>query len=1025
MSNKKTVKTTKPDSEPKTHEEYFQLTKEYQSKYGEQTLVLMQVGAFFEIYGMKHENGEITGSKIVEITEYCQLNISEKKISYENTQLVMAGFRDYTLDKYLLKLTEFGYTVAVYIQEKDGKDVKRVLDHVYSSGTYISCDTDSSPRLTNNIMCIWMELFKPTTRGATTSKTRDTLVYGVSIVNIFTGKSSIFQYETAFYMNTTTFDELERYVSIFAPSEVILLSPFEDSVIQSIIQFTGIHSSIIHKVNNSDNKNQKVVNCSSQKYIKQILTSFFNEETYDICSEFHNRQMATQSYCYLLNFIQEHNTELVKKIALPEFDNTSDRLLLANHTLLQLNIIGDNSNDSKKFGQLSSVSALLNKCCSAMGRRKFQYQLTNPTFDEEWLNKEYEITTKILDNYNLVDIFRKQLLQMRDIEKLSRQLVLKKIYPSSIYHLYKSVQLIQNMNNYLGDSSEICDYLCDDFLESDSITNSKKSFEYIDTVCNSIISFLDSQLFIDECKLITSMSTFDENIIKTGVSLLLDQTIEKYNTSQKQFQEIQQYFNDIMKQNEKGGNNDTEYIKVHETEKSGVCLQITKKRSQTLEIGLKNIISKTANQNGILVLSDDLTLSLKDVKFIKASSTNVDIDFPLLNEICKNLLSLKDVINNIIMKTYLEVLKNLDNHYFKELEELAYYVSKIDVMQSKAYIAKQYKYCRPVICQSDKAFVDVRELRHCLIEHIQQNEIYVTNDVVLGKSDTDGILLYGTNAVGKTSFIRALGIAIIMAQSGMYVPCSQFCYKPYTAIFSRILGNDNIFKGLSTFAVEMSELRIILKMADKSSLILGDELCSGTEMESALSIFVSGLMNLHEKESSFIFATHFHEIVDYEEIKALSRLKLNHMAVVYDNEKDSLVYDRKLKEGSGPRIYGLEVCKSLYLDQDFLENAYFIRNKYYPETRGELSHNTTVYNSEKIRGKCEICENQLGEEIHHLKHQKDADDNGFIGTFHKNHPANLISVCENCHNSFHDSVNKTNNSIPNIRKKTTKGYVLV
>ena len=130
--------------------------------------------------------------------------------------------------------------------------------------------------------------------------------------------------------------------------------------------------------------------------------------------------------------------------------------------------------------------------------------------------------------------------------------------------------------------------------------------------------------------------------------------------------------------------------------------------------------------------------------------------------------------------------------------------------------------------------------------------MYVTNDVCVGNVkkekdcvNTDGILLYGTNAVGKTSLIRALGISVIMAQSGLFVPCSSFKYKPYTAIFSRILGNDNIFKGLSTFAVEMSELRVIMKMADKNSLVLGDELCSGTEMESALSIFVAGLSKLH------------------------------------------------------------------------------------------------------------------------------------------------------------------------------------
>ena len=81
---------------------------------------------------------------------------------------------------------------------------------------------------------------------------------------------------------------------------------------------------------------------------------------------------------------------------------------------------------------------------------------------------------------------------------------------------------------------------------------------------------------------------------------------------------------------------------------------------------------------------------------------------------------------------------------------------------------------------------------------------FVTNDIYIGKKfdeqNINGILLYGTNAVGKTSLIRALGIAVILAQSGIYVPCSSFKYKPYTAIFSRILGNDNIFKWMFSYS---------------------------------------------------------------------------------------------------------------------------------------------------------------------------------------------------------------------------------
>ena len=143
------------------------------------------------------------------------------------------------------------------------------------------------------------------------------------------------------------------------------------------------------------------------------------------------------------------------------------------------------------------------------------------------------------------------------------------------------------------------------------------------------------------------------------------------------------------------------------------------------------------------------------------------------------------------------------------MEGVICYTTTIDMLQCKCYVAHKYNYCRPKIADAEKSYMSFKGIRHPLIEHIQTNELYVTNDLDIGK-DTNGLLLYGTNAVGKTSLIKSIGISVVMAQAGMFVPCSSFEYCPYSSIFTRILGNDNIFKGLSTFAVEMSELRTIL-----------------------------------------------------------------------------------------------------------------------------------------------------------------------------------------------------------------------
>jgi DNA mismatch repair protein MutS len=428
------------------------------------------------------------------------------------------------------------------------------------------------------------------------------------------------------------------------------------------------------------------------------------------------------------------------------------------------------------------------------------------------------------------------------------------------------------------------------------------------------------------------------------------------------------------------------------------------------------ILKKIAQQNGAAPILGIPGTSWSDLKFTTASSSADEIVFPLLTRVCRDLLTQKEEVLRTMEAAYRQILVEFETRFYSDLEDLATLAGKIDVDFTKAFLAMDYDYCRPTIVNdigSDgPSFVDAAGLRHALIERLSTRDIYVANDIDLGvglnKSPT-GILLYGTNAVGKTSLIRALGIAVIMAQAGFYVPCAQFRYKPYTAIFSRILGNDNLFKGLSTFAVEMTELRVILKMADCNSLILGDELCSGTETESALSIFVAGLMDLYLKRASFIFATHFHEIVRYEEIRAMTGLALKHMAVFYDRETDALVYDRRLKEGAGNRMYGLEVCKSLHLPDEFLDRAFEIRRKYFPETRGELSHPCSRYNAEKIRGKCEVCFEELGSETHHILPQKVADlATGKIRTgggaqIHKNDLVNLMSVCDACHTRIHYS----------------------
>ena len=984
--------------------EYIQLTQKYNKKYGKNCVVLLQVGAFFEVYGFKcTETNDVQDSEICEFSRICNLNISEKKTTYNNKQVMMAGFRDYTLDKYLDKLTSSGFTAVVYVQEKTGNQITRIFDSVYSPGTYISYDTEIKDKLSNNIACIWMNVHKPVLQNKFSnynmSKTRDSIIFGISIANMFTGKSYICEYQQPYILQPSTFDELERVISTHNPSEIIFVSPFNEDELTSIVQYSGIYTKNIHIVKSNSEKAEK---CSQQKYISHILDSFYDDDVVNTCAEFSIYPTATQGFCYLLDFVQEHNPNLVKQIAIPSF-HTNSEVILANHTLKQLNIIDDYSNEGGQCGHLSSVNSFLNKCSTSMGRRKFFTQLVNPTTNIEWLNKEYHVTDIMLSEpmYDYVPKIRKTLSQIRDIERICRQIVMRKIYPSTIYYLFNSIIHISHIYNEFS-NNDIINYLHDN--------NAK--YTVLD-LCKEIQTFLNQNLDLDKCKSINSMNVFDECIIQPGVNTELDELIKSSQENNRLFNYIYEFFNKIMRAKE---GKDVEYVKIHHTEKSGMTLQMTKKRANVL----KSIIQSKKDEE----IPGLNSTKWSDVKLNNASSNCDEISFHFLTNICRDLLHQKDYMNKLIAVSYLNILESFEKSHYEHLEIIAEYVSKVDVLMNKAYIAKENKYSKPEINETyEKSFVNVKGLRHLLIEHLQKKELYVANDITLGDNIQNGILLYGTNAVGKTSFIRALGISVICAQAGLFVPSNHFEYKPYKSIFSRIIGNDNLFKGLSTFAVEMSELRVILKLCSEDSLILGNELCAGTETESALSIFVSGVIEMHKKNSSFIFATHFHEIVHYQEVQDLSKMVFKHMTVYYDVEQDALVYDRKLMDGPGNKMYGLEVCKSLHLPDDFLKQAYEIRSKYFPETSGSLTRNASNYNASKIKGVCEICNNNLGTEIHHMQLQKFADKDGFItqqdgSVAHKNHKANLLTVCEKCHDEYH----KEDENYILMRKKTTKGY---
>ena len=139
-------------------DEYLELTKKYKNEYGDKTLVLMQVGSFFEAYGIKDNENKIIGSDIEFFAEINDMTVTQKaNVFIGKKKVVMAGFGLPQLEKYVKKMQDTGYTIVVYTQDIQGKNTTRSLYAIFSPGTYFSND---SQELSNNTTCIWLHTSK-------------------------------------------------------------------------------------------------------------------------------------------------------------------------------------------------------------------------------------------------------------------------------------------------------------------------------------------------------------------------------------------------------------------------------------------------------------------------------------------------------------------------------------------------------------------------------------------------------------------------------------------------------------------------------------------------------------------------------------------------------------------------------------------------------------------------------------------------------------------------------------------------
>lgn len=920
------------------YDEYETYLKQYKQEYGDYTVVLYQCGSFYEIYSC--DDGE------VDIRTLCNLlniQISRRNkaiLEVNRSNTMMAGFPDYCLSKFINILVDNQYTVVVVSQVTPPPKPQRAVTQIVSPGTRFLQEDRGFSTETNNLISLYIEDIN-----------KDQYVIGISVIDLSTGLSRCGEYSSKNNDLNLPLDEAYRFLTIYNPKEVVIFGhtslPFA-----SIVSYLELQGKCVHdKINLFPKDYCKVA------YQNQCLSNVYPHHGIISPIEYVGLEMmpfALVSFIMVLQFAYNHNENIVQKMSIPEKLIDSRNLEISYNGIKQLNI--------------EALNSLLNKSATAIGKRYFKERLMNPLIDPSSLRDSYD-TISIFMKDKMFEQVWNELQNVNDLERLFRKIRLGIIQPADW------VQVVQSLESVLKVAALCMTVDNTSFFKQDRLQD-------IADKCQEFIQFCKGVLDLTEIAKY-HLDNISVSFFCRGAFEHIDDLQKEFDDNVKMFYEYSDYLNSIVNVSDK-------YFKVDNNERDGYFLTITNKRYNDK----KDVILKSAFKN---LKSQDLT-----TRPLSSSSNVLRVTHPYFKKLNSDIVETQTKLRDDIINSYKELLKRIDAEFGGCMfSNVVSFIAECDFIATNGKNAFYNKYsCPEIDLDAVKSFIKIEDLRHPIVESIQTQIEYVANDIELGTSEKDGLVLYGVNSAGKSTLMKSCGIAVIMAQAGMFVPCKKMIFKPYKNIFTRIPSGDDIMKGQSTFTVEVGELRNILQRADKNSLVIGDELCSGTESISALSIVSAGIIELSSRGCSFIFASHLHDLVNISRIKNLRNVDVYHLGVFFDDLTGKLIYNRKLCKGQGNTLYGLEVCKSLALGNMFIELANDIRRELIGIEDQILNTKTSHYNKEKYIGKCQICKKKSSD-VHHIKEQFKADADGYIGHVHKNKAHNLVCVCEECHDQIH------------------------
>jgi DNA mismatch repair protein MutS len=584
-----------------------------------------------------------------------------------------------------------------------------------------------------------------------------------------------------------------------------------------------------------------------------------------------------------------------------------DRIMgLDHYTIRNLEVF----NSLSTQGTHGTLLDLLDLSVTAGGGRLLRQWLNKPLTDKNKLTARLNSVSAFKKHKTIMTGVRNRLKSISDIERIIGKVNRGTVSPREIFALGISLNKIPEFISDCKRSKE------------DSLIAVADQFKAVEDVADRIIKTINED---------TPAQLKNGNVIVDGFDKDLDELRKLASGGKQWIKELQ---------NRERQETGIPSLKVGFNRVFGYYIEITKTHQNKVP---PDYIRKQTLVNSERFITQDL--KDQEEKILAAESQIEEIETRLFDDLCRIVLSKANA-----------------------LQANAQIFNRLDVITSFGVLAVNNNYCRPRF--SEKNAIKIVEGRHPVVERLlPATERFIPNDLTIDSSQNQIQLITGPNMAGKSTYLRQIGLIVLMSQIGSFVPAKSATIGIVDKLFTRVGASDNLAGGESTFLVEMIEAANILNNATKKSLILLDEIGRGTATYDGLSLAWSITEYLHEHKevtARTLFATHYHELTILE--NTLERLENHHTAVKEFGDK--IVFLRKVLKGVADKSYGIHVAKMAGLPESVLSRATEILNGYISREKSDDYINKEVIPTPKSKDQLsifEVRENRLKKALSKIK----------------------------------------------------------